>query len=225
MRLIFKRILRYLFLGLKIFILFIALYFSAYLICSNIVLNQKSDKNTDIEIFISSNEVHTDLIFPVKTNYIHWDTVFQPKSFKAVDSSFEYVAMGWGDKGFYIETPTWADLKASTAFKAVFFLSSSAMHVCYHKKIQTGTYTKSIKITSSQYQKLIAYYQSTLLRSNQNIQLIKNKGYTAFDNFYEAKGTYSFLKTCNVFTNDALKSAGIKAPIWSPFAGGLIKHY
>lgn len=225
MKPIFKRILRCLFLSLKGLVIFVLLYTAAYFICSNIVLNQAEEKTKDLEIFIASNGVHTDLIFPVKTELIRWDTVFQPQTFKAVDSSFEYVALGWGDKGFYIETPNWSDLKASTAFKACFFLSSSAMHVCYHKKIKTNAFTKSIKISQKQYQKLVTYYQSTLKRSSEKIQLIENKGYTAFDNFYEAKGTYSFLKTCNVFTNDALKQAGIKAPFWSPFANGLIKHY
>ncbi len=178
-----------------------------------------------MEIFIASNGVHTDLIFPVKTSQIVWDTVFQPTTFKSVDSSYHYIALGWGDKGFYIETPTWSDLKASTAFKAVFFLSSSAMHVTYHKKIKTDHAIKSIKISNQQYQNLIAYYQSTLNKSHASIQLIRDKGYTSSDNFYEAKGTYSFLKTCNIYTNDALKNAGIKAPLWSPFAAGLIKHY
>lgn len=99
------------------------------------------------------------------------------------------------------------------------------MHVCYHKKIRLSKSIRSIKISTAQYQKLINYYQSTFLRMDKHIQLIKDKGYTPYDNFYEAKGTYSFLKTCNVYTNEALKSAGIKAPFWSPFEGGLIKHY
>lgn len=200
-------------------------YFTAYFICSNIVVNEDSNQAPDMEIFIASNGVHTDLIFPVRSPQIAWDTVFKPQTFKSVDSTFEYIAMGWGDKGFYLETPTWADLKASTAFKAVFFLSSSAMHVCYHKKLKPSPACRPIKISAQQYQKLINFYQSTLLRKAQAIQLIKDKGYTAYDNFYEARGTYSFLKTCNVFTNDALKYASVKAPYWSPFEGGLMKHY
>lgn len=225
MNTIFKRLLKFLYLCLKSIVVFLCFYFTAYFIGSNIVVNCNSKEASDMEIFIASNGVHTDLIFPIRTAQIAWDTVFKPEVFKGVDSSYQYVALGWGDKGFYIETPTWADLKASTAFKACFFLSSSAMHVCYHKKIKPSSSIKSIKITTDQYQKLIAFYQSTFLRKDQTIQLIKDKGYTAFDNFYEAKGTYSFLKTCNVFTNDALKYAKIKAPYWSPFEGGLMKHY
>jgi uncharacterized protein (TIGR02117 family) len=225
MKVIFKRLLKYLFLSLKGLVLFLCFYFAAYYICSNIVVNSHTNEEADMEIFIASNGVHTDLIFPVRTAHIAWDTLFKPETFKRVDSSYQYVALGWGDKGFYIETPTWADLKASTAFKACFFLSSSAMHVCYHKNVKPSSHIKSIKITSAQYQKLINFYQSTLLRKDQSIQLIKDKGYTPYDNFYEAKGTYSFLKTCNVFTNDALKYAKVKAPYWSPFEGGLMKHY
>ncbi len=209
----------------KGFAIFVILYFICYWIGSNILVNKNKVEGQMIEIFIRSNGVHTDLIFPVKTSHINWDTLFPATTFKAVDTNFRYVAMGWGDKGFYLETPTWADLKASTAFKAVFFLSSSAMHVSYHQNVKTDANTKSIKITTEQYKRLIQFYSKNFERHKNQLQLIANKGYTNCDNFYEAKGTYSFLKTCNIFTNNALKEAGIKAPIWSPFAGGLIKHY
>lgn len=39
---------------------------------------------------------------------------------KGKSTDFNYIAFGWGDKGFYLDTPTWADLKFSTAFKAAF---------------------------------------------------------------------------------------------------------
>ena len=50
---------------------------------------------------------------------------------KSKDSTAEYLAFGWGDKGFYLDTPEWSDLKASTAFKAAFALGNSAMHTTF----------------------------------------------------------------------------------------------
>ena len=61
----------------------------------------------------------------------------------ALDSSFaaalqptedaRYVAFGWGDRGFYLETPTWDDLKYSTVLKALFWHSPAVMHVSFYK--------------------------------------------------------------------------------------------
>jgi hypothetical protein len=47
-----------------------------------------------------------------------------------------YLAFGWGDKGFYLNTPEWADLKVSTALNAAFGLSSSAIHSTFYKKLR-----------------------------------------------------------------------------------------
>ncbi len=205
--------------------IFVGIYFLCYLIGSNYTVNNTVVENPPVEIFISSNGVHTDLIFPVRHELIHWDTVFKVNTFKAVDSGFKYIGMGWGDKGFYLETPTWSELKASTAFKAMFFLGTSAMHISYHKNVMPASHTKSIRISIEQYQKLIHFYKSAFENEKNKPELIEGKGYTNFDNFYEAKSTYSLFNTCNIFTNNALKNAGIKAPLWSPLAGGLMKHY
>jgi hypothetical protein len=37
---------------------------------------------------------------------------------------FSYVSFGWGDKGFYLDTPSWAELQPSTAFVAAFGLEN-----------------------------------------------------------------------------------------------------
>lgn len=47
-------------------------------------------------------------------------------------SDYVYLSVGWGDKGFYLDTPTWAEPETFTAFKAVFLVSESAMHCTYY---------------------------------------------------------------------------------------------
>ena len=45
------------------------------------------------------------------------------------------------------------------------------------------------------------------------------------DAFYEATGRYSLFHTCNTWTNNALKIAGQKACVWTPFDTGIFYHY
>lgn len=82
-----------------------------------------------IPIYIYTNGVHTDLVLPIKTEYADWSQKIKFENTKSKQTNFKYVGIGWGDKGFYLDTPTWADLKFSTAFKAAFGLSESAMHL------------------------------------------------------------------------------------------------
>ncbi|MEM7560840.1 MAG: DUF2459 domain-containing protein, partial [Planctomycetota bacterium] len=45
---------------------------------------------------------------------------------------------------------------------------------------------------------------------------IEGYAYTQTDAFFEAKGNYHSLNTCNSWVGRALRSAGIKAPWFSP---------
>ncbi len=185
----------------------------------------KDFKETEngISIFIKSNGVHTDVIVPANSEFKNWKKDFPARDFAKVDTSFAYLAFGWGDKGFYLETPTWDDLKFSTAFKAAFFLSSTAMHVTYYPKApDEDDLCKKIVISEEQYHKLISYIQSSFQQNDKNFILINHPGYGKTDKFYEAEGTYSFIKTCNCWTGSALKESGIRTCFWSPFHSGIL---
>lgn len=187
---------------------------------------QTSEAKTE-EIFILTNGVHTDIVVPVKSNLMDWSTEVPFKNTLSKRADFKYLSVGWGDKGFYLDTPTWADLKFSTAFKAAFWLSESAMHCTFYEKMTEGKDCKKIMITKTQYRKLITFIKDKFDRDSRgNIILIPTDAvYGDNDAFYDAKGRYSFLDTCNTWTNEGLKVAGQKAALWTPTDFGIFQHY
>ena len=113
---------------------FIGIYMlAAFLIPMLSVGPDNSEENSDISIYILTNGVHTDIVMPCKTNLHDWTASIPFEDTKNKDTTAQYLAVGWGDKGFYLETPTWADLKVSTAVKAAFGLSTTALHTTYYK--------------------------------------------------------------------------------------------
>lgn len=221
-----KTSLRYLFRFLLGIIAFIPLYLFFAWLMPYIKVNTSFKNATDgIEIFVQSNGVHTDIIMPIETSEITWNELLPYSDFVNVNSDYNYVAIGWGDKGFFLDTPTWDDLTFSTAFKAAFGLGRSAMHVTYKYKTPRLTDDcKKIMITKEQYQKLIKTILESFELKNEKPIWINHKGYTQQDCFYEAKGTYSMFKTCNVWTGNTLKSAEIKIGLWTPFESGIVGH-
>lgn len=181
----------------------------------------------NIEIFIKSNGVHTDIVLPIKTPEIDWSNHIRIKNTLAKDTLFKYIAIGWGDKGFYLETPSWEDLKFSVAFKAAFGLSSSAIHTTYYYRITETETCKKILITDNQYKRLVIHVLNTFKKNelNEVIFIKTNAIYSKTDAFYEANGSYSLFKTCNTWTNNALKIAGQKACFWTPFESEIINLY
>jgi uncharacterized protein (TIGR02117 family) len=223
-----KRTLRFVFRFTAGTMLFILLYivlawFLPYIKVNTSFANAPDEEG--VEIFVQSNGVHTDLVLPMKNEQADWGSLFPYSDFENVYQGFNYVGIGWGDKGFFLNTPTWADLKFSTAFNAAFALSTTAMHVTYKfRKPEQGTLCRRIVLSKKQYEVMIRYILSSFQLKDKMPVHIAHCGYTAQDTFYEANGTYSLFKTCNVWTGNALQVAGVKIGVWTPFDKGIIDH-
>ncbi|MFT5860874.1 MAG: hypothetical protein ACI865_002990 [Flavobacteriaceae bacterium] len=207
---------------LEIFIALMSFYILLFIWGMIFYTGSLSDSG-DVTIFVRSNGVHTEICMPVKTDNLNWLNVIPIDAYEDT-SQTEFIAIGWGDKGFFLDTPTWAELKTSTALTAVFLPSPTAMHVQYGLKPIVSDVCKKVQISSAQYQKLCNYIEGSFDKKEGAVQLIPGHGYWMTDNFYEAKGTYHLFRTCNVWTNNGLKSANIRTSLFSPFPEGNLIH-
>ena len=188
--------------------------------------NPISTDEPKVAIFILSNGVHTDIVVPVKNDTFDWSKQIQFEHTIAKDSTAKYLAIGWGDRGFYLETPTWADLKGSTALKAATGLSSSALHTTFYKSMKEDAYCKKIQISTLEYQKLVVFINDSFeTKSGSTIKIETDAVYGKNDIFYEAKGSYSLFYTCNSWANQALKAANQKAALHTLTDTGIFRHY
>lgn len=226
MKTIFK-LLKIIGLSLLAVVCFVLLYILIAFGLSRITVSGENVTTSDVSIYILTNGVHTDLVMPVKNELQDWSKEVKFENTVSKDTSMQFIALGWGDKGFYLETPTWADLKASTAFNAAFSLSTSAIHATFYKKMNEGPDCVKIDISKAQYTRLVHYIQNSFdLDPNGHYMNIKtNANYGVNDAFYEAKGSYNLFRTCNTWTNNGLKSCEQKAALWTPFDTGIFYHY
>ena len=220
---IIKKLLKY----LAIFILSLLTYLLIVTLLSFVSVNEDFAENQqEIPIYILINGVHTDVVLPIKNEHYDWSNKLKFEHTKSKDTTYQYVALGWGDKGFYLETPTWDDLKASTAIKAATGLSSSAMHVTFYKHLKENKSCKKIQISLENYQNLIAFInQSFQTKSRDFLKIETDAVYGKNDVFYEANGSYSLFYTCNSWANQALKAANQKAALWTISDSGIFRHY
>jgi uncharacterized protein (TIGR02117 family) len=210
--------------GLLCILALIPLYLLVALLCSYIPYNIDftSEKEAPIVIQLHSNGVHTDIIVPIENDQYNWHYLLPN-----IPSTAHYVSFGWGDKGFYLNTPTWSDLKISTAFNAAFGLSTTAMHVSYFKKaLPLSSHTVSVAINQNQYKTLCNYILSSFQKDDfQKIILIPHDRRYYDGDFYDAQGTYSLFTSCNSWVNKGLKKSTIKTCYWTPFDWPLLKMH
>ena len=222
-----KKILKFILKTLAVLVGLIIIYLLAVLILPLISVNKTPEKPIDqVEVYIKTNGVHTDIVMPVVTDQIDWST-YIPFSDTKSKQQYKYLAVGWGDKGFYLDTPEWKDLKFSTAFKAAFWLGESAMHTTFYNEMKVDDDCKRVYMSKEEYAELINYIKQSFDLDQQNkIQLIKTDAvYGNNDAFYEAKGSYSLFFTCNTWASNALKAANKEAPLWTATQQGIFYHY
>ena len=197
-------------------ILIPVVYFLLSLILTFIPVNKVDDNDSgNKSIYLSSNGVHLDII--IAKNRL------DPKLLDGLKYSRNdhYFAFGWGDKNFYLHTPTWDDLTFNNASRAVLMSSPAAIHLTRYSKSR-GNWVE-IKVNQNQLDKINGYINKTfdLDSINQKI-LLPNRGYADNDDFYEALGNFTCFKTCNTWVNSRLKESDIKACLWTPFDFGLL---
>lgn len=202
----------------------VALYFGSVAVLGVVPVNSDFVPAADgIEMCLRSNGVHSDIVLPTQSAAIDWRAQHPDEHFPRIAGTYDRIAFGWGDRQFYLETPTWADLKVSTALVAVSGLGHSALHVEYVDRRPAGERAACTQLSPEQHRALIDYIQSSFERDAEGgVRRIDAPGYGSADAFYEARGAFSLFVTCNEWVRRGLSASGVRAPAWSPFDGALL---
>lgn len=222
-----KRIIRYIIIGLGGFTALILLYLATAYGLSRIPVNGNTRMPGEMHIYILTNGVHTDIVVPVRHELFDWSKTIPYHNTSGNDTSAEFLAFGWGDKGFYLQTPAWSDLKFSVAFNAMFGLSTSAIHATFYREMREDGSCRKIPVSREGYLNLCRFILNSFALSpdGKPVYIKTTANYGTRDAFYEGTGRYSLFRTCNTWANDALKSAGLKAGLWTAFDTGIFYHY
>ena len=208
MKKLFKYLLHLmLFTILSIFIYF----FTAYLFTlfpKKVNTQEKKEKT----IYILYSTIHADIVLNINDINRSFLSKFKIKK-------YGYLAFGWGDKETYLTTPQTNDFKLTTSLKALFLNTPSLMHVSYIDNILKYESLKEIKISTAQEAYLNHSILETFARNKKPI-----RGYGREDFFYEAKGKYNLINTCNTWAGDKLREANITMPYWTPISWSIISN-
>lgn len=195
----------------------VLLYFGIVLLGLIPVNGDFVEAENGIEIFVFSGEFHSDIILPINNEVCDWRTMFPKGDFSSEPNWATHIAFGWGDREFYINTPSWKDLKISTALNALLLPSETVVHVDHSNKPLIGPQVRSVTISPQQYGKLVEHVkQSLALDEEGNVVHIPNVSYGYYDAFYVGSGSYHAFRTCNCWVGSALRETGVKTGWFTP---------
>ena len=207
-------------------LLYLAVALLAGLLPVNSQFRPVPEEQGGVPVYLRTNGVHADLVLPALRPHA-WSAEF-PRA-AIVDlarvpmvGSLDWIAFGWGDRGFYLSTPTWADLRPAVAWHALTGQGPAAMRVEYLRR--PADYAgRWLWLSANQYLDLVAYVRAGFVHDAQGRpRRIDHPGYFATDAFFEGTGHYSPVLTSNEWVRRGLSQAGVRTALWSPFDDALL---
>ena len=201
------------------------LYLLAALLLGAVPANADwEEPRAGVTIFLRTNGVHTWIVVPKVTAEMDWrpfapgEHVRDPRWGAA-----DHLALGYGNRTFYLETPTWGDLTMKNAFLAAFGQGRSLMHADHTHRPRREEWQRPLRITREQYRRLAEHIARSFQRGADGRTMpVLGRGYDDSDMFYEAVGPYTAFYTCNSWTGEALRAAGVKTGLWTPLSQSIM---
>lgn len=166
-----------------------------------------------VTIWVESNGIHTGIVVPKVAAGVDWRGVFPAADLADPRyGGWSHLVIGWGEKNFYLGTPTWSDVKPGTVLAAAIGSDATLVHVDHVPPPTPSGDERRLVLRPEEYRRLAAFIRATLVPGGR-----RYRGYDAYDAFYQARGRYSAIHTCNAWTGDALRHAGVRVGVWTPF--------
>ncbi|MBB4505414.1 uncharacterized protein (TIGR02117 family) [Rhizobium leguminosarum] len=172
-------------------------------------------------ILLLSGSIHTDIAIPLDAETRAAFSFLGNTDFPLGHLSAEWLIIGWGGRAFYLETPTWAELKPLPVLRAL-TIDRSVLHVDLAGPITEPQPTvTAFDVSEDQLAQLRAFISDSFVRDAGAVVPIADAGYGEIDRFFEARGYFNALFGCNTWTAAALRSAGLRTGIWNPLPQAL----
>lgn len=201
--------------------LVIGVYFLAGWIGSSLPRNAGwQEPAQGIEILVETNGVHTAIIMPLVTQQKDWRADFPAADVAAPDRPYTHVAVSWGEREVFLNTPTWADLSPLTVLRIVTVGGEGVLHIAHYVRPAPNAAARPLRLSEADYARLVRRIEQEI---PPRAARRKYRGYGADDVFYDGLGRYTPIRDCNEWTSDMLAAAGVRTGRWTPFAGGVMR--
>ena len=182
----------------------------------------------EVTIYVTSDGFHTNFFVPVKAADFDWQQRLDLAQIAPQNpATYRYLQFGWGDRIFYVDTPSWDQVKPTNALRALFYWqNASALFVKGHATLPTpGSDTlKCLRLSQSDYLALMQFIERSFDLDPQGQKQRIASGQDQQSSFYAATGHYSAFNTCNSWTADGLRVAQVNTPLWAGLANPLMQQ-
>jgi uncharacterized protein (TIGR02117 family) len=170
----------------------------------------------ETQILLLANPIHTDIALPVDDEVRAAFADLIPSGLPLDMPGVDYLIIGWGGRSFYIETPTWGDIRPLPVLKAL-TVDRSVLHVSVAGQIdQDHPSVRVLTISKDGRSRMIEAIRASFVRDAGVPVPIPGAAYGLDDAFFEAHGAFNAFVGCNTWTASMLRVAGLRTGWWTP---------
>jgi len=169
-----------------------------------------------VKIHLVSNGWHVSLVVPAGD----WPRDLAHGPYGVDVSGARLVAFGWGERRFYMDTRTFADIDLVTGLRALAWNADTVVHAAFLDAVdETHPLVRTLIVSQAQLDALNAYVRAGFADA---VPEPVGRGFGPGDAFFAARGAYSPIATCNEWIGAALRKAGIPIGAWTPLSQSLL---
>ena len=181
-----------------------------------------------VTIMVETNGFHTGFIFPNRAAGIDWHRIFPPQDL--ADQRYHpkgattHVAIGWGERDFYLNTPSWSQLDPMILVRASLGSDQTLVHVYHLRNPMPGYYARELTLSQHDYRRLARSVMASLALPEAG-RPKSMPGYGIDDLFYRGRGHYNLFNSCNAWTGRQLRNIGVRVGIWTPTENDVMRWF
>ena len=174
------------------------------------------------QILVVSNAIHTDIAIPIDAGLRSRFAFLREAGVPLDHPGARWLVLGWGGRAFYLETPTWADLKPLPLLKAL-TIDRSVLHVDVAGAIAASNpAVRGFYVDEAGQERLLAVIEASFARDAGAPVPVPDRSYGETDRFFEANASFNAFLGCNTWTAAALRAAGLRTGWWNPLPMSLV---
>ncbi len=166
-------------------------------------------------IALARGPIHYDILLPLtdatRAAFAFAEAAGVPLS----DPNARYLIVGWGSRGFYTTTGTYADLTLRKIWDAATG-DSGVLHLDVAGDLAHVPDLVWLRASDAQLALLTHVIIASLTPDAAGNPTPLDARYSQTDAFFAAKGAFHLLHTCNVWVGETLRAAGIPFGAWTP---------
>ena len=213
----FRKVMRRLSLGLSLIVLLLALAAGLGTVVPQPLFAAHEEEDGEMRrILVLSNPIHTDIAIPVDAESLARFPFLAASGVPVDDLAARWIIFGRGGRAFYLETPTWADLKPLPLLRGL-TVDRAVLHVDVVGALAEPSPTvQGFEIGPAGYARLLDMIEAGFAKRDGQVVPVPDVRYGQNDRFFEATGWFTALAGCNTWTARGLRAAGLRTGLWNP---------